>query len=451
MSTTGNFRGGFGPHTFQIRTLGCPVNQFEGRALAEAMTRAGFRETAGAADVYIVNSCAVTGAAAAEARRLIRGVKRDHPGSLVVLAGCYPQVYRAEIEDGLPEADLVVGTADRSRLPELVRQRLFGAGVPRIQVEEHRPGESFGELPLPARYGRARPVLKIQEGCDEACTYCIVRVARGRPRSMDPAQVLGRVRHLLDLGYREIVLAGTHLGAYGKDRPGWNLARIVREAGALSYDFRLRLDYVEPVDVSRDLLEAMASSSRVCPFLYLPLQSGSDPVLRKMGRRYTAGDYVRLVETARGLIPGLAVWTDLIAGFPGETPEDHAATVSLVRQLAFARLHVFPYSPRPGTAAASFPGQIAPDVKKKRVLELRALGRELSLVFHRGLVGKETRVLGEKVAAGRAEGHSERYVKVGFPAPGPALRGSLVTVRVTAAREWGVEGAGPEKLRVPKP
>jgi len=430
----------FLPYTFRVKTLGCPVSQSEGRAMAEIMTRAGFLETEDAADVFIVHSCAVTGAAAAEARRLIRGVKKDHPRSLTVLAGCYPQVYWAEIENGLPQADLVIGTAGRSRLPELVLQHLAGGGAPRIQVAGHRPGDGLEELPLPDCYGRARPVLKVQEGCNEACTYCIVRAARGRPRSMDPAQVLARVRRLADLGYREIVLAGTHLGAYGRDLAGWDLARIVWELASLPYDFRLRLDYVEPVDVSRDLLEVMASSPRVCPFLYLPLQSGSGAVLRRMGRRYTVEEYVRLLETAREVIPGLAVWTDLIAGFPGETCEDHAATVSLVKELAFARLHVFPFSPRPGTPAASFTAQVAPEVKKRRVLELRALGRELSLAFHRALAGKEVRVLVEKVAAARAEGNSEQCVKVGFCASGPHLRGTLVPVRVLMGEEWGVEG-----------
>lgn len=428
------------PYTFQIKTLGCPVNQHEGRALAEIMAAAGFKEATDTADIYIINSCAVTGAAAAETRRLAAKAKRENPGALVVLAGCYSQVYGRDIAARLPGVDLITGTTDRSRLPEFISRRLTGENTGRLLITAHRPGEAFEELPQPARYGRTRPVIKIQEGCDESCTYCVVRLARGLPRSLNPAGVLARVHHLAENGSREIILAGTHLGTYGKDIPGWNLARLVREAGALPGDFRLRLDYVEPMDLTYELLEAIATSTKVCPFLYLPLQSGSNQVLEKMGRRYTANDYARLVKTAHELIPGLAVWTDLIAGFPGETAEDHQQTMFLVRQLAFSHLHVFPYSPRPGTAAASFPGQVAPDVKKKRVQELRALGEELSLEFYRGLTGREVQVLVERVADGAGEGHSEHYVKVRFPDASPGLRGSLVPVRVLSARPWGVEG-----------
>ncbi|HHW42977.1 MAG TPA: tRNA (N(6)-L-threonylcarbamoyladenosine(37)-C(2))-methylthiotransferase MtaB [Desulfotomaculum sp.] len=427
-------------YTFQIKTLGCPVNQQEGRGLAEAMIRAGFIETTGSADVYIVNSCVVTRAAAAEARRLAAKARRENPEALVVLAGCYPQVYREEIAEKLPGVDLITGTAGRAKLPALISRRLAGEPVERLLVTPHGPDETFEELPVVEHYGRTRPVIKIQEGCDEACTYCIVRVARGLPRSLAPKKVLARVRRFVEQGYREVILAGTHLGTYGKDIPGWNLARLIREISRLPGDFRLRLDYVEPMDVNLELLEAMAAPSRVCPFLYLPLQSGSDRVLQRMGRRYTAGDYARLVLTARELIPGLSLWTDLIAGFPGEREEDHRQTLQFVEGLALSHLHVFPYSPRPGTAAATFPDQVAPDVKKKRVDELRALDRELSLRFHRQQVGKQVQVLVEKIKNGQGEGFSEHYVRVRFPATDPEMKGRLIPVQVTAARQWGVEG-----------
>ena len=428
------------PYTFQIKTLGCPVNQHEGRALAEAMLRAGFTETTGPADIYIINSCAVTRAAAAEARRLAGRAKKENPGALTVLAGCYPQVYWREIADLLPGVDMIVGTADRLRLPGLISRRLSGENTPRIHVTAHHPGEVFEELPQTEHYGRIRPVVKIQEGCDETCTYCIVRTARGLPRSLAPEKVLARVRALLARGYREIILAGTHLGTYGREWPGWNLARIIREICSLPDRFRLRLDYLEPMDVTDELLETLAASPKVCPFLYLPLQSGADRILEKMGRRYTAEDYIRLVEKARRLLPDPAVWTDLIAGFPGETAEDHRRTVSLVRELALSRLHVFPYSPRPGTAAAAFPDQVAPDVKKDRVRELRALGEELHLAYCRRFIGREAAVLVEKAAGGTAFGHCAHYLGVSFPAAEPDLRGSLVSVKILAARPGGVAG-----------
>jgi len=428
------------PYTFQIRTLGCPVNQQEGRGLAGAMTGAGFTETTDPADVYIINSCVVTRAAAAETRRLAARAKKENPEGLVVLAGCYPQVYREEVAEKLPGVDLITGTTGRAKLPALISRRLAGEPVERLLVTPHGPGEVFEEPPAPGHYGRVRPVIKVQEGCDEACAYCIVWAARGLPRSMAPERALTWVRRFVEQGSREVVLAGAHLGAYGKEIPGWNLARLIQEIGRLPGDFRLRLDYVEPMNVTLELLESMAASPKVCPFLYLPLQSGSDRVLQGMGRRYTAGDYARLVLAARELIPGLSLWTDLIAGFPGEREEDHRQTLRLVEQLALSHLHVFPYSPRPGTAAATIPDQVAPELKKKRVDELRTLDRELSLSFHKRLVGKQTQALVEKITDEQGEGYSEHYVKVRFPATGLERRGSLVTVQVLAARQWGVEG-----------
>ncbi len=427
-------------YTFKVKTLGCPVNQQEGRALELAMQEAGFSPAQKAADVYIINSCVVTRSAAAEARRLASQAKKENPRALVVLAGCYPQVYWEEIKEKLPFVDIIIGTTGRTRLPAIIARELARCQrEQKIIITEHEPGESFEDFPLTGNYGRTRPVIKIQEGCDEACTYCIVRKARGLPRSLAPEKVIARLEHFANMGYREIVLAGTHLGAYGKDLPGWNLARLIRELDALPYPFRLRLSYIEPMDLHPEFLQTIARSRKVCPFLYLPLQSGSDRILQKMGRRYRSGDFARLVQKARELIPDLSIWTDLIVGFPGETEDDHRQTMDLVEELALSHLHVFPYSPRPGTEAFSFPEQVAPDIKKRRVRELRALDEKLSLRFHRQLVGKQVQVLVEKVE-NPGEGLSEHYVRVRFPAAAAELKGSLVQVQVTAAAPWGVEG-----------
>ncbi|WP_051276358.1 tRNA (N(6)-L-threonylcarbamoyladenosine(37)-C(2))-methylthiotransferase MtaB [Desulfovirgula thermocuniculi] len=430
------------PFTFKIKTLGCPVNQYEGLAVKKAMEDAGFLATEGKADVYIINSCAVTAQAAAEARRLASQAKRENPHALVVLAGCYPQVYPEEVKERLPQVDVIIGTAGRARLPEILKRRLLQPGACReVQVDPGGPGPDLEDLPPAAPGNRTRPVLKIQEGCDEACTYCVVRVARGRSRSLDPAKVLSRVAELAGAGYREIVLAGNHLGAYGRDMPGWSLARLIREIDALPYDFRLRLSYIEPMDAGEELLLAIAGSSKACPFLYLPLQSGSDRILRKMGRRYTAEEFARTVRRARELMPDASIWSDVIAGFPGETEEDHRKTIDLARALGLSHLHVFPFSPRLGTPAALYPDQVAPDVKKRRVQELRALDGELALRYHRRFPGRTLRVLVEKVEGGTAEGFSEHYVRVRFPvSSGAVARGSLVTVRAVAAHPWGVEG-----------
>lgn len=427
--------------TFKIKTLGCPVNQHEGRALRAAMEKAGFTETDGVADIYIINSCVVTQSAAAEARRMATMAKRENPQAVVALAGCYPQVYWQEIKENLPQVDIIIGTKGRAELPAIISQRLNkGKEVPRVYVNEHHERENFEELPVAGNYGRTRPVIKIQEGCDETCTYCIVRKARGLPRSLAPEKVVAQVKHFVEKGYREVILAGNHLGAYGKDLPGWNLARIIQEINVLPYSFRIRLNYIEPMDITGEFIETLARTEKVCPFLYLPLQSGSDRILKKMGRRYTAGDFARLVAQARKMIPGLSVWTDLIAGFPGETEQDHRTTMALVKELGLTHLHVFPYSPRPATEAANFPNQVAPDIKKKRVKELRALDKKLAFNFHQQLIGNRVQVLVERVGNNYGEGFSENYVKVRFPATDVGLKGLLLPVKILVAQPWGVEG-----------
>jgi len=501
------------PVSFKVITFGCPVNQYESEAIAEALREAGFVEVEGAggrdgAGVYIINSCAVTGSAAREARRAVRRAKKENPAALVVLAGCYPQVEGDYLMRELPEADVLIGTVGRSKLPQIIREHLTNPGdmeelyrvrqvhksaglgacrsatpgvdetsvrFPKVMVQRHKREDLFEELPVPLDYSKMRPVLKIQEGCDEFCTYCTVIRARGWPRSLYPDRVLEQVEQLLKRGYREIVLAGTHLGIYGKDlaegrygageekeaegqkrkgRQDINLAGLLRRICMLPYNFRVRLGYIEPMNITDDLLAAIASLPAVCNHLYIPLQSGSDKVLQKMGRSYTAAEFARIVRRARTLMHDVSIWTDLIVGFPSEEEEDHRQTVELVKMLEIDRLHVFPYSPRAGTPAARFTGQVRPDIKKRRVGELKEVGKKLSLNFHRKMVGKKLRVLVEKVHRGGredfrkgpeksqegawAEGYSDNYVKViVMPAEISTMAGELpgkfITVRAEKA------------------
>lgn len=407
-------------YTFKINTFGCPVNQGESAALEAAMGKAGFCRTEGRADIYIINSCVVTGSAAAEARRVVRKIKRESPGVMVVLAGCYPQVYHSDLAGELPEADIIIGTKGRSNLAELIRRRLAGvANGARLMVEEHTDSDSFEEMPAAAAK-RTRPVVKIQEGCNEHCTYCIVRKARGRSRSLPAEKVLAQVRALLESGHREIILAGNQLGLYGSDLGDTGLPDIIQAVSRLPYDFRIRLGYVEPMNVTEKLLSTVAENPKVCNYLYLPVQSCSDRVLKKMGRRYRVDDFVRIVARARELMPGISVWTDLIAGFPGEEDADHNATVTMMRKLALSRLHVFPYSPRPGTPAAHLADNVPPDVKKERAAQLQQLGRELTRAYNKAQVGKEVRVLVERIVeedTGHryAEGYADNHVPVRIP------------------------------------
>lgn len=431
--------------TFKVINFGCPVNQYEAEALVSAMEKAGFVKTAGKAGIYIVNSCVVTGAAAAEARRVLRKTKKENPQALTVMAGCYPQVYHREIKEQLPEADIIIGTTGRAELPRLIKKKLDeGWGGQDNLVREHNGDEIFENMPIETSYSRTRPVVKIQEGCDEFCTYCIVARARGRPRSMSPERVVRQVKHFVDQGYREIILAGNHLGIYGRDIPGWDLVRILKTLEDIPGDFRIRLNYVEPMDVHEELLDVMTGSERICHHLYLPLQSGADRILKKMGRRYTASDYARIVLRARKLMPDLSVFTDIIVGFPGETGADHRATVDLVESIELTRLHVFPYSPRPGTPAVKYGDPVRPDIKKQRVEELRALDEKLAGNFHARMVGTSLDVLPESLVEfeGRTfgDGLSGNNVRVRFPFADNTLSGRIVWVKVDKAYDWGVTG-----------
>lgn len=441
-----------GGQTFRVITFGCPVNQGESAAIETAMQNEGFVKNNRYADIVIINSCVVTGSAAAEARRVARKAKRENRDTLVVLAGCYPQVYHNKLAGELPEVDIFIGTKGRSGLPALVREHLPGGKPgPRVMVENHGRGDRFEEMPYNEGYRRTRPVVKIQEGCNEHCTYCIVRQARGRSRSLAADKVLDQVRALLEAGRREIILAGNQLGLYGLDldEAGIDLPEIVEKVSGLPYDFRIRLGYVEPMNITEKLLETVAGNPRVCKYLYIPVQSCSDRVLKKMGRRYRAADFAAIVERAKALAPGIGLWTDLIAGFPGEDEADHAATVKMVRDLALSHLHVFPYSLRPGTPAERMGDNVPPDVKKRRAAQLQELGRELSLTYHLALVGSEQRVLVERVVDaedGRfAEGYAGNHVLVKIPLETlppdrVGIVNRFVTVRVKEAHPGWVTG-----------
>ncbi len=443
-----------------VHTLGCKVNQYDSEALAGLFRRSGYRvvDFSAPADVYIINTCTVTSESDRKSRQLIRRARRRNPEAVVVVAGCYSQVAPGEVA-AIPGVDVVVGNADRARLVELVEAaraaRAETGAMPLVAVDNIFRVRDFEELPIAGFTGRTRAVVKIQEGCNEMCTYCIIPFARGRPRSRRPEEVRAEVERLAAAGFREVVLTGIHLGAYGRDLPDRPaLADALRAVHEVAGIARIRLSSLEPMDVGADLLDAIAGLPRVCPHLHLPLQSGSDAVLRRMRRRYTVDDFRTLVRAARARIPDLVVTTDVIAGFPGETEEDHAATLSFLKEIGFSRLHVFPYSPREGTPAASYPDQVPPAVRERRAREVAALGERLALEYHRRLVGHVVEVLVEAEASASGgvspetargedflllEGYTPQYVRVRFPG-GEELRNGLVRVRVTAAGSAGVLG-----------
>ncbi|MDP2873097.1 MAG: MiaB/RimO family radical SAM methylthiotransferase [Bacillota bacterium] len=480
-----------------LLTLGCKVNQYDTEALAEALREAGWEVSFGLdeggpdPDVVIVNSCVVTARAEAKSRQAARKAAKEHPGSRVVLAGCYPQVAPAAA-GGVAGLAGTVGTG-RQETVRLV-QSLVGAEKPAARAGREARPDSFGplpaeyeSLPITARAGRVRAFLKVQEGCANDCAYCIVPLARGPERSRPLADAVEQARGLLAGGARELVLTGIRLGAYGTER-GWAGGeravaggsgaageRERAEARAALVDLvvaclelpglvRVRLSSIEPTDIPPDLLAVMAADPRACPHLHVPLQSGSDSVLRRMGRRYDTAGYRAVIEDARRAVPGLAVSTDVMVGFPCETEAEFAETLAFVRRIGFTRLHVFPYSRRPGTAAAGMPGQVAARVRAERAKMLTQAGRELALSFHLGLVGRVEEVLverqpkplgrdaAEEPQAGDpasgidtdaryvTEGLTARYVRVELLSSGKLALGDLVAARLVEARTGDMAG-----------
>lgn len=424
--------------TVGFHTLGCKVNQQETSALAARFQAAGFVEVPfnAHANVYVINSCAVTGEAERKSLSLARRQKQRHPESVVVLAGCFPQVSMEKATSA--GVDLLVGSNDKASIVQLVSERIKGQSTPAAVVTPWSSETAFEVISDAYSSSRARATLKVQDGCEQYCTYCIIPYARGRERSLNLEAALEQAKTLVAQGYKEIVLGGIHLGAYGRDlhRPV-SLALLIEALSATDGLLRLRLGSVEPNDVSAALLAQFAKNPKLCPHVHLPLQSGSDTVLRRMQRRYTAQDYVQIVADLRKAAPTLAVTTDVLVGFPGESEAEFQETVELVSRIGFSRLHIFRYSRRTGTPAAEMQSHVPAGVKTARAKALQALAEKEAHRFNSNLVGQEVEVLVESQAGDAYIGHTSNYVKAYLPSIHGAI-GDIVTARVVAATAEGV-------------
>ncbi len=403
--------------TFYVEALGCRLNAAEMADLALRLIGAGCRrvDDPAQADLILLNTCAVTAQAARKSRHRLRTLHRRNPRAEIAALGCWvteaPQLAAAQ-----PGVRWALTNAEKPR----AAQRLLGEDVEEVAAWS------------PQRTGQTRLFLGVQEGCDSHCTYCITRLLRGRGRSRPPAEVVALIRRAVEAGAQEVVLTGVSLGAYGHDlgmRSG--LARLVEAILRETALPRLRLSSVEPWDVDEALL-ALWSEPRLCRQLHLPLQSGCDATLKRMGRRITTAAFARLVERARAISPEIAITTDLIAGFPGETEAEFAQTLAYVEAMAFARLHVFPYSEREGTAAARLPGALPVAVRRERAAQLRALGARMAAAYRRRFVGREVRVLWERRnAAGLWRGLSDNYLEI-VAASEAALHNRITAARIVA-------------------
>ncbi|MBI4515357.1 MAG: tRNA (N(6)-L-threonylcarbamoyladenosine(37)-C(2))-methylthiotransferase MtaB [Deltaproteobacteria bacterium] len=422
-----------------ITTLGCKVNQYDSAALASELGRDGHSLVPfeAGADVYIVNTCTVTDRADWESRQLLRRVKRWNPSARVVMTGCYVQANPQGVAavDGV---DFAIGLNRRDELVRAVRGE-FGPKQAQVLVDNLRQAEGPPLLGAEVFSGRTRAFLKVQDGCDQFCTFCVVPWSRGRSRSVPPRAILAELDKLADCGFQEVVLAGIHLGGYGHDlRPQMGLAELVEMVAERARLARIRLSSVDPPEVSPRLLEIMRRSDRVCPHLHVPVQAGDDAVLQRMRRRYDTRLVRDVLAEVRLQLPDAGIGTDLIAGFPGETELEFERTSALLDSLPFTYFHVFPYSRRAGTTAAKLAGHLPKPVVAARARRLRRLGERKRAAFASSLAGCQLRVLLEAGAA-PVSGYSRNYVRVLVPGSGPAPNHE-VSVRVTAVRGAVVEG-----------
>ena len=393
--------------------LGCKVNQYESEAIAELFQEKGY-EIVGIdeeADVYVINTCTVTNFGDKKSRQLIRKVKRQNENAIVAVVGCYAQTAPQELMkvDGV---NLVIGTKDRAQIVEMVENYKVENGVEN-HVSDIMKERVFEPLSIQKLANRTRAYLKIQDGCSQYCSYCIIPYARGPIRSREPEEVLAEVKRLADNGFKEVVLTGIHVASYGKDRRDTSLLEILRQVHEVEGIERIRFSSIEPNVVTEEFAQAIADMPKVCDHFHLSLQSGCDRTLKEMNRKYDTEKYRQAAATLRKYLPEVALTTDIIAGFPGETEEDFQASYDFAKEIGFAKIHAFPYSPKRGTPAAARKDQLLNAVKAERSHRLIELSDKMADDFIQAYVGKEVEVLYERaIGDGVYEGHTTNYIKV---------------------------------------
>ncbi len=399
-----------------IATLGCKVNQFESEALMASLEERGYDLVSFGkeADIAIINTCTVTQRADFQSRQMVRRAFRANPKSLIIVTGCYPQVD----PDAIPRIEgvtYVLGNAEKGQIPDLLPLMQKGE-LPRIQVSDIHKMMFLSDIHLHSFHHHTRAFLKIQDGCDARCSYCIVPYARGRSRSLPPEKIIGHLRLLKEKGFKEVVLTGIHIGSYGLDlAPPFSLEGLLRRLEEEETPHRIRLSSIEPLDFSADLISSLSRSTKVCPHLHIPIQSGDDEILKMMNRDYGHSFLSSLIQELHQRIPNVSIGADVIVGFPGETEEKFKGTYDLIESLPFSYLHVFPFSRRKGTPASQFSQRVDEGVVRKRAKRMRELGKQKRQSFYRQFLHKKLEVLVEDRRdreTGRWKGLSRNYIPV---------------------------------------
>ncbi len=426
-----------------LTTLGCKVNQYESAALAEDLQQKDYALVPfnSSADVYIINTCTVTAFSDFQSRQMIRRAHRANPQAKIIVTGCYAQIAAADIA-GIEGVTLVVGNNQKSIIPDLLQS--CDTDSCRIYTSDIFQQKEFCALPLSRFINRSRAYLKIQDGCNYFCSYCIVPFARGKSRSMPQQEVLRALDNLCGQDYKEIVLTGIHLGAYGQDlQPPTNLpdmiTRIIEQAG----NTRIRLSSIEPREITDELLQLFNKKDNLCPHLHIPLQSGDDNILNLMKRDYDADFYRQLIEKITATVKDVAIGVDVMVGFPSEGEKEFNNTLHLLKELPIAYLHVFPYSERPQTSARKIQPKVNGSLIKKRAAILRSLGAKKKEAFTKRFLGKELRVLVEKIKdkkTGLMKGVSQNYLPVLIDKPDLSTLNKIVIVQTQDIRHGELYG-----------
>ncbi|MCR5308637.1 MAG: tRNA (N(6)-L-threonylcarbamoyladenosine(37)-C(2))-methylthiotransferase MtaB [Bacilli bacterium] len=378
---------------FKVFSLGCKVNSYECSALASTLISLGYVQDDNAPDVVIINTCSVTATADQKSRQHIRKFMKMYPNAISVVMGCYSQGNFQYIADEI-KPNILIGTKYRSEIPDLINYYL-STKKNIVKIEDNTRKYEYEELGITSYTENVRAYLKIQDGCDNFCTYCIIPYRRGKMRSRKLENVIEEAKYLVEKGYKEIILTGIHVGGYGKDIKEGSFDELVDRLSSLEGLRSLRISSIEASEIDSRLIDLIKNRSNIAKHLHIPLQAGSDDVLKRMNRKYTSSEFIEKIKQIRKEIPDVGITTDIIVGFPGETDKDFEDTCKVARE-CFDQIHVFPYSAREGTPAAKFPNQISPQVKSARVSALMAISNELHNSFKEKMIGKTMKALIEK-------------------------------------------------------
>jgi threonylcarbamoyladenosine tRNA methylthiotransferase MtaB len=437
-------------NTFYIKTLGCKLNQYDSQVLEEQLCKQHFTRVEDylSAQYAIINTCTVTSRSDYEARRLIRKIKRENPNCFIVVTGCYVQRNPEEIAriDGV---NVIVGNEDRKFIPKIIKEHSIDK-MPQILHKAYTNTEQAYFYPIRRFTGHTRAFLKIQEGCNYNCSYCIVPHVRGRSRSVPSDEILSAIQGLLEKGLKEIVLTGIDIGDWKE--PGLKekkLLYMLEQIEKIKYPFRIRLSSIEPKEIHKGLIGFIASSAKVVPHLHIPLQSGSDTILKAMKRPYSRNFYYQMINTLKEKIPDLCLGSDVVVGFPGEGEQEFKETYDLIDTLSFSYLHVFPFSPRPGTAAASLKQTETNKVITDRAKVLRQLAAKKNVQFRSSFMGKELSclVLTKAKSEGSLIALSNNYIKINFKGK-EELKNKLITIKITEVTQKETFGEQISKKKI---